>query len=74
MTRNFEQIIGPKFNKLANPPENGSNSLQHMEEYKGSSCEDEASCRVTDPSLDDGQGMFVWMKGSWLIWFWYWCN
>ena len=29
-----------------------------MEEYKGSSYEDEASCRVTDPSLEDKQGMF----------------
>ena len=54
----MNKSLGPKFNKLANPPENGSSSLQHMEEYKGSSYEDEASCRVTDPSLEDKQGMF----------------
>ena len=29
-----------------------------MEEYEGSSYEDEASCHVTDPSLEDEQGMF----------------
>ena len=54
----LNKSLGPKFNKLANPPENGSCSLQHMEEYKGPLCEDEASCRLTDPSLEDEQGMF----------------
>lgn len=54
----LNKSLGPKFNKLANPPENGSSSLQPMEEYKGPLCEDEASCRLTDPSLGDEQGMF----------------
>ncbi|WKA03548.1 hypothetical protein VitviT2T_021650 [Vitis vinifera] len=54
----LNKSLGPKFNKLANPPENGSCSLQHMEEYKGPLREDEASCRLTDPSLEDEQGMF----------------
>ena len=62
--KTLNKSLGPKFNKLANPPENGSSPLLHMEEYKGPLCEDEASCRLTDPSLGDEQGMFYLDEGS----------
>lgn len=54
----LNKSLGPKFNKLADPPGSRCSSLQPVDEYKRPLCEDEASHCLTDPSLGDEQGMF----------------